>query len=107
MNQTNPDKWIEDLLDTAEPKIEDAGFSARVMDALPKKRLNGAFRYAVILGITAIASFLVLFVLPGGQAITEIIMRAVRADSHLASISMFMVIGLIAWGTISLATAEE
>jgi len=107
MNQTRPDKWLEDLLDTEEPRIEDAGFTARVMDTLPRRRPNGLFRAAVILGVTALVSFLVLFVLPGGQVITDIVMSAARADLHPVSIPLFLIVGLIAWGTIALATAEE
>ena len=107
MSENNQDNWLEDLLDTAEPKIEDAGFSARVMGALPRRPMNGALRYAVILGITALASFLVLFMLPSGKVLTDVITRAFQTNFQLLSIPLMMVVGLIAWGMIALATVED
>lgn len=106
MSEDNQDKWLEDLLDTEEPRLADQGFSARVMDALPRRRLNGYLRHVVILGATVLASFLVLFVLPGGKAITEVMTRAFQSE-FLLSIPLLMIVGLITWGAIALATAED
>jgi hypothetical protein len=53
--------------------VDDLGFTARVMDALPPRRrgLSRTQRAAVLMGCAVLAGLLGLFALPGGSFIAH------------------------------------
>ncbi len=59
---------LDELLRQPSTYLDDAGFTARVMDALPGRRADGRVRRLFVLGSTLFALALGLFVLPAGRA---------------------------------------
>jgi len=61
MNAHKQDEALEAMLSAEEPYIDDAGFTARVMQRLPRRRqLLGFSRAAILLGASATAALVLL-----------------------------------------------
>lgn len=56
---------LDALLREQEPYIEDGGFTARVMTALPRRMRHFALRMVLLLGFAALGSVLAIRFLPG------------------------------------------
>ncbi len=71
--------WRRQLEDPGH--LDDLGFTARVMAALPPRRrgLSPARRAAVLMGCAVLAGLLGLFVLPGGSFVAHAFRGAVAA----------------------------
>ena len=62
----NPDDPLEAML--VAPYLDDAGFTARVLDALPARR-RARLRPLILLAATLLAGLCALVLGPGGQAV--------------------------------------
>lgn len=110
MTEEHKDDWLDAMM-RDEAYIEDAGFTARVMEQLPPPApIRRRRRYAVLLGSTVLGSLLSLFVLPGGEVITDAFTEALRVglgDAQGLSMVTVAVLGLFAVGTAAVLRASE
>jgi hypothetical protein len=71
MKQMNQEDWLDRELREAAPYIDDAGFTARVLQQLPPpRRRHDLLRAAILLGMTLLASALAYVVSGGGRFIS-------------------------------------
>jgi hypothetical protein len=114
METQNGKDWLEDILTHPSPHIAENGFTERVLENLPARRMSGRARALVLTVAVALGGILGLFVLPGGTALAATLTKVFTPSTwmapaaHLDSITLAAVVlaGLI-WGSISLALAER
>jgi len=76
MEQVNQEDWLDKELREAAPYIDDAGFTARVLQQLPPPRHSrDLLRAAILLGMTLLASVLAYVVSGGGRFVSVTIER--------------------------------
>jgi hypothetical protein len=76
MNQVNQEDWLDQQLREAAPYIDDAGFTAQVLQQLPPpRRGRERLRAAILLGMTFLASILAYVVSGGGRFVSVTIER--------------------------------
>ena len=76
MEQVNQEDWLDKELREAAPYIDDAGFTARVLQQLPPPwRSRDLLRAAILLGMTLLASVLAYVVSGGGRFVSVTIER--------------------------------
>ena len=76
MEQVNQEDWLDKELREAAPYIDDAGFTARVLQQLPSpRRSRDLLRAAILLGMTLLASVLAYVVSGGGRFVSVTIER--------------------------------
>jgi hypothetical protein len=76
MEQVNQEDWLDRELREAAPYIDDAGFTARVLQQLPPpRRGRDLLRAAILLGMTLLASVLAYVVSGGGRFVTMTLER--------------------------------
>src|SRR5919201_1191424 len=76
MKQVNQEDWLDRQLREAAPYIDDAGFTARVLQQLPPPRRGyDLLRAAILLGMSFLASVLAYVVSGGGRFVSVIIER--------------------------------
>jgi hypothetical protein len=107
MERSRDDEWIQELLKQSEAEIEDAGFTRRVVEALPARPATGRLRSLILLGATCLACLLALFVLPAGDFITEALQEAFAPGASLTTYIACLAIGALAvGGAWCVATSE-
>src|SRR5690349_8247841 len=67
MDERLNEDWLDVRLREEAPYIDDAGFTAGVMQQLPAARPRRSFRGAILLGATLLASLLAYFLSDGGR----------------------------------------
>jgi len=76
MEEVNQEDWLDKELREAAPYIDDAGFTARVLQQLPPpRRSRDLLRAAILLGMTLLASVLAYVVSGGGRFVSVTIER--------------------------------
>jgi hypothetical protein len=100
--------WLDNALKHEDRYLDDAGFTARVIAALPARRKRAWLRPLLIAG-TSIAGLLVaLFVLPAENALVNGFVQLMRARSFSAvPLLPVVVIALMFWATIAAAYSEN
>ena len=73
MFRTEPDDELEMLFGGERDSIPDAGFTLKVLAALPGRRKRERTRALVLLATTLIGGVLGLFVLPGGELLISVL----------------------------------
>ena len=71
MDEQLQDDWLDARLREEAPYIDDAGFTARVMQQLPAPPQKRSFRGLILIGLTLLASGLTYYFSRGGQFISE------------------------------------
>lgn len=110
MNESQNQDWLEALLKQAQDEIEDAGFASRVLQALPLQSPGRRYRFAVVMAFTALACLLCFFFLPAGQFIWESVLLVFNPNSWISasvSIGSLVMVAMVIWGALSVATASE
>jgi hypothetical protein len=100
--------WLEDALKHDDRYIHDAGFTARVVAALPVRRKRAWLR-PVIIGTASVAGLAVAFwLLPSENYLADSFVQLVRART-LSAVPLLPVvlIGLTFWATITAAASEN
>lgn len=69
--------WLENMLRQERPYIDDAGFSQRVVAALPAPQASHEWLHgAIILAAAVFSCLLALFILPAGQFLSHVFVAA-------------------------------
>lgn len=67
MDEQLQQDWLERRLREEMAYIDDAGFTARVVQKLPAARPRRSYRAAILIGITLVASVIAYFISDGGH----------------------------------------
>ncbi len=67
MDEQLQEDWLERRLREEMGYIDDAGFTARVVQKLPAARPRHSYRAAILIGITLLASVIAYFISDGGR----------------------------------------
>ena len=97
MDEQLQEDWLERRLREETPYIDDAGFTARVVQKLPAPGHRHFFRGWILIGITLLASIVTYFASDGGRFL-------IVAAYRLAAMPLLF-ISLVAIGGTLLATA--
>jgi hypothetical protein len=112
MRQVNQEDWLDRELREAAPYIDDAGFTARVLQQLPApRRCYDLLRAAILLGMTFLASVLAYIVSGGGRFVSMTLERLAALPALwvfvLALASGLVIAALGATAAISKGWASE
>jgi hypothetical protein len=109
--ESDPHKedWLDGVLREPPEYIADAGFSARVMAALPESRQRRYLSRSVVLLTATIVSCIVGLILPG---VASYVLSSLADIFALKSFSpdklaVLVPIGLLYWAGLSAAAAER
>lgn len=102
------DGQLEQLLAARDAYIEDAGFTRRVLQALPPPRAaSGRTRSLILLCATALAGLVALWLLPGGQVLDDACADLVSYQpfvSDLPLVSLALVTLAVCGGLAAIST---
>ncbi len=86
--------------------IDDAGFTLRVVDALPaRSAVSPAMRFAILCGFTLIAALIVALFAGGGNFLVDAVMDIATRSMTQTAIAFVVMVGLMA--VISIAVASD
>jgi hypothetical protein len=108
--KTHDEKWnqeLEAMLSAPTPYLEDRGFTAQVVARLPAQS-SSKRRYVVLAAFTVLAG-ITAFLLPIGTFVPETLHSASTVPTSLSMlpVASWVLIGLMAWAGVGLASAEE
>lgn len=106
MNPSDSNDPLEALLREQNHYIEDNGFSARVMAALPQRRRRGSLRSALLLGATAIGYVLAILWVPW-NVLNPAALLSLSGQALLAYGLLVAIFGSLLWGVIAALGWEE
>ena len=75
MAENLQEDWLDARLREEAAYIDDAGFTARVVQKLPAHRVRYSLRAIILLGLTVVASVIAYFLSDGGSFIAEGVTR--------------------------------
>ena len=99
MNENEEMDLLDRRLREAAPYLDDAGFTRRVLQALPAPRRRGAesFRAVILLGITLLGSALAYVLSDGARFVSEGLLK-ISAWSPLTVVLMALGAGILVTG---------
>jgi hypothetical protein len=100
--------WLEDVLREEPRYLDDAGFSARVVAAMPRRRKYRWLRTAILTSMSALAVVVGLFVLHGADVVAKGAEALLKAHS-LATLPVgpLVLLVLLLGGLIAFASNES
>ena len=107
MSEQPQHDWLEDALRQESAYIDDAGFTARVMATMPKRRKRSWLRGAILAGAAALGCVIALWVLPGTQFVTDSIVTLLTARSLSPALLAPAVLILAVFGAAFATLASE
>jgi len=101
--------WLDRVLREQPDYIPDAGFTARVMAAVPETRLSRYLSRPVVLLAATIVSCVVGLVLPGVASYVRTSLTDIFTFQSFspAKLAVLVPMGLLYWAGLSAATAER
>lgn len=107
MNEQPQRDWLDDVLKEGPRYIEDNGFSARVVSALPRRKQRAWVRTAVLGGAAVAGCALGLVLLPGGKFVADCALQLATARTLTPSLIMPALIVAALVGTSLIPVATE
>ena len=71
MDENLQEEWLDARLREEASYVDDAGFTAGVIQKLPAQRVRRSYRAAILLAVTALASLIVYFLAGSSSFIAE------------------------------------
>ena len=100
--------WLEDAIKHDDRYIDDAGFTARVVSALPARRKRAWLRPLIIGATSSVGLALAFWLLPSENYLVAGFVQLMRARTFSAIPLMpVMLIVLMFWATIGAAAREN
>ena len=96
MDDSSNQDWLDDLLRQPSAPIEDAGFSRRVVRALPARPLGDRYRLAILLVSTLLAGLVGFLLLPAGGFGFEALGRLLTFSQGFPWGALFVVLATLA-----------
>src|SRR5262249_49387374 len=94
MDEQLQEDWLDARLREETPYIDDAGFTAQVMQKLPAAPAKRSFRGLILIGLTLLASGLTYFLSDGGQFVVQAA-RQIAGTNFLLLCEIALVCGLL------------
>ena len=107
MNPPDANDPLDALLREQNNYIEDNGFTARVVFALPQARRHEWVRMVLLLGATGIGYVLAIFWLPWDNIATALTTFSVDSQTLLSCAVFLAIAGSLVWGVIAALCSEE
>lgn len=109
MDEQLQEDWLERRLREEMPYIDDAGFTARVVQQLPAPQRLHSFRALILISITLLASIVTYLASDGGRFLIVAFYRL--ASMPLVTISLIAICGTLVAaavaGGVAFSTARE
>jgi hypothetical protein len=103
MDEQLQEDWLDRRLREEMPYLDDAGFTARVVQKLPAPRSQRSFRAAILISITLLASVVTYLASDGGRFL---IVAAYRlASMPLVFISLVAICGTLVATAVAASAA--
>jgi hypothetical protein len=103
MDEQLQEDWLDRRLREEMPYLDDAGFTARVVQKLPAPRSQHSFRAAILISITLLASVVTYLASDGGRFL---IVAAYRlASMPLVFISLVAICGTLVATAVAASAA--
>ena len=106
MNPPDTNDPLDAMLREQNDYIEDNGFTARVMAALPQRRPRASPRSALLLGATAIGYALAILWVPW-NLLNSGALLSFKGQALLAYGLLLAILGSLLWGVIAAVGWEE
>lgn len=109
MNNEPQRDWLDDVLkDGTSRYLDDAGFTASVVAALPVRKQRAWVRPVILGGATVAGCVAGLILLPGGKFVTDCVLQLIHARALQPSLILpaLVVAGMIAAAFIPVATEK-
>lgn len=104
MSEQHDKDWLEDALHHDEPYIDDAGFSARVITALPRQRRLRWARLLIINGAGLVGFLIAWYVVPLKswlvESLTQLLYARSLADVPLVPVVLIVLCLWPFWGLL-------
>ena len=107
MNPPDTNDPLDALLREQNNYIEDNGFTARVVDALPAPKHRAWLRPTLLLSATAIGYVLAIFWLPWKTIFDSSALLSFNSQALLTIVLMLSIAGSLLWGVIAAIGSEE
>ena len=106
MTENLQEDWLDARLREEAGYIDDAGFTAQVVQKLPARPVRNWLRGGILLGLTAAACLLVYILTGGGWFVAEMIARVVLLPLPVIWVSAAAVTLLIMAGGLAAALSK-
>src|SRR5258705_12588195 len=106
MNPPNTPDPLEALLREQNPYVEDNGFTAQVMAALPQSRRRAWLRPTLLLGATAIGYVLAIQWIPWNWLSSSALL-SFNSQALFACGLLLVVVGSLLWGVVAAFDWEQ
>jgi len=106
MNPPDTHDPLDTLLREQNPYIEDNGFTARVITALPQRRRHAWVRPTLLLGATAVGYVLAIHWLPW-HLLNASTLLSFNSQALLAYTLLLTIAGSLLWGVIAALSWED
>jgi hypothetical protein len=109
MHDSDKQDWLDDALRRPPAPIEDAGFSQRVMQALPARARGDRFRVAILLVSTLLAGLVCFLLLPAGGFVFETVGRMLTLSKGFpwgALVVVLASLAMLVWMPLVLVEEE-
>jgi hypothetical protein len=107
MNPPDMNDPLDVLLREQNTYIDDNGFTAHVIAALPKSRRRSWLRAAFLLGVTAVGYVLALWWMPWRLLLDASVLMSFNSQALLAYALLLVVGGSLLWGVMAALGWEE
>ncbi len=98
---------LDALLGEQSCYIEDKGFTARVVSALPKPRRRTWLRPLILLSATGIGYILAILWLPWHSIVAALASPSLNSQTLLSCVVLLCIGGSLLWGLFSAIGSEE
>ena len=103
MDKELQEDWLDARLRDEAAYLDDAGFTARVVQKLPARPVRHVLRAVILLGVTLTASVIAYLLSDGGWFIAEEVTRFARLPLPVIWLAAAVVTGLVMAGGLAAA----
>ena len=101
MDENLQEDWLDARLRDEAPYLDDAGFTARVVQKLPARPVRHVLRAVILLGVTLVASVIAYLLSDGGWFIAEEVTRFARLPLPVIWLCAAVATGLVMAGGLA------
>ncbi|MEY2481647.1 MAG: hypothetical protein QOG51_1271 [Verrucomicrobiota bacterium] len=107
MDEKLQEDWLDARLRDETAYIDDAGFTAGVLQKMPARRVRRPFRAAILLGVTLLASAIAYVLSGGGWFIAEEVTRFALLPAPVMWFSAAAVTVLVMLGGVAAVMSKS
>jgi hypothetical protein len=107
MNPPETNDPLDALLREQNNYVEDNGFTARVIDALPARKRRTWLRPTLLLGATGIGYVLAILWIPWKNIFDSSVFVSFNSQALLTIMLLLTIVGSLLWGVIAAVGLED